>query len=147
MSKLKGYALIGDIGGTNARLSLLNLADGEITTPIIYSTSENDSLESCILKFKKETKAEFESVCIAVASPITGDYIKMTNNPWEFSISAMKTTLGLKDLIVINDFTAMCMSVTVIDKDSLVKIGGGEPDLSAPIAVYGAGTGLGVAWK
>lgn len=145
MSKLKGYALIGDIGGTNARLSLLNLADGEITTPIIYSTSENDSLESCILKFKKETKAEFESVCIAVASPITGDYIKMTNNPWEFSISAMKTTLGLKDLIVINDFTAMCMSVTVIDKDSLVKIGGGEPDLSAPIAVYGAGTGLGVA--
>ena len=46
MSKLKGYALIGDIGGTNARLSLLNLADGEITTPIIYSTSENDSLES-----------------------------------------------------------------------------------------------------
>lgn len=39
----------------------------------------------------------------------------------------------------------MCMSVTCLDKDSLVKIGGGEPNLSAPIAVYGAGTGLGVA--
>ena len=72
MSKLKGYALIGDIGGTNARLSLIDLSSGDISTPIIYSTSENDSLESCILKFKKETKTDFDSVCIAIACPITG---------------------------------------------------------------------------
>ena len=68
----------------------------------------------------------------------------MTNNPWEFSISAMKTTLNLKDLIVINDFTAMSMSVTVLDKKSMVKIGGEKADLEAPMAIYGAGTGLGV---
>ena len=145
MSQLNGYALVGDVGGTNARLSLVNLADDSISNPIIYSAIENDSLESVILKFKQETGAQFDSACIAIACPITGDYIKMTNNPWEFSISSMKTSLGLDNLLVINDFTAMAMSVTCLEEDALVKIGGGEPDRSAPIAVYGAGTGLGVA--
>ena len=145
MSQLNGYALVGDVGGTNARLSLVNLADGSISNPIIYSAIENDPLESVILKFKQETGAQFDSACIAIACPITGDYIKMTNNPWEFSISSMKTSLGLDNLLVINDFTAMAMSVTCLEEDALVKIGGGEPDRSAPIAVYGAGTGLGVA--
>ena len=144
MAQLSGYALIGDIGGTNARLALCNLADGTITTPIIYSALENDSLESCILKFRQETNAKFTSACIAIACPITGDYVKMTNNPWEFSQSQMKSSLGLEKLIVINDFTAMSMSVTCVDPKYLIKIGGGEPDPSAPIAIYGAGTGLGV---
>lgn len=145
MSQLKGTALIGDIGGTNARLALCNLEDGSISTPIIYSALEHDSLESCINKFRQETKSDFTSACIAIACPITGDYVKMTNNPWEFSQKQLKLSTNLDKLIVINDFTAMCMSVTCLDKDSLVKIGGGEPNLSAPIAVYGAGTGLGVA--
>lgn len=81
MSQLKGTALIGDIGGTNARLALCNLEDGSISTPIIYSALEHDSLESCINKFRQETKSDFTSACIAIACPITGDYVKMTNNP------------------------------------------------------------------
>ncbi len=145
MSDLQGIALVGDIGGTNARLALCNLADGSISDPLIYSSKENDSLESVILKFKNDTKTDFKVACIAIACPITGDYVKMTNNPWEFSQSQLKVSLGLDKLIVINDFTAMSMSVTVLKEESLVKIGGGEPNKDAPIAVYGAGTGLGVA--
>ncbi len=144
MTELSGFALVGDVGGTNARLSLCNLSDGSISNPVIYSATENESLESCILKFRQDTGADFSDACIAIACPITGDYIKMTNNPWEFSIHTLKTSLGLNSLLVINDFTAMSMSVTVIDKENCVKIGGGEPDLNFPIAVYGAGTGLGV---
>ncbi|MCR5537610.1 MAG: glucokinase [Succinivibrio sp.] len=145
MTDLTGVALVGDVGGTNARLSLCNLADGSISTPIIYSATNNDSLESVILKFKQETGQDFKLACIAIACPITGDYIKMTNNPWEFSITSMKASLGLEELLVINDFTAMCMSVTSLNRKALVQIGGGEPDPYAPVAVYGAGTGLGVA--
>lgn len=145
MSDLKEVALVGDIGGTNARLALCDLSDGSISAPIIYSAVENPSLESCILQFKKASNVDFKYACIAIACPVTGDYVKMTNNPWEFSQSQLKTSLGLEKLMVINDFTAMSMSVTCLDKKSLVKIGGGEPDPNAPIAVYGAGTGLGVA--
>lgn len=145
MELLKGHALVGDIGGTNARLALCNLEDGTISTPIIYSSTDNESLEEVILKFKQDSGGDFKVACIAIACPITGDYVKMTNNPWEFSQSQLKTSLNLDKLIVINDFTAMSMSVPVLDKSNLVKIGGSEADPKAPIAVYGAGTGLGVA--
>lgn len=145
MENLQGYALVGDIGGTNARLALCNLADGSLSTPIIYSSKENASLQDVIVRFKEDSKTDFKVACIAIACPITGDIVKMTNNPWEFSQKKLKEVLGLEKLLVINDFTAMCMSVTCVDKKNLVKIGGGEPQPNAPIAVYGAGTGLGVA--
>lgn len=144
MTSLKGQALVGDIGGTNARLALVDLEDGSISAPIIYSALENESLESCILKFRQETHADFKAACIAIACPITGDYVKMTNNPWEFSQKQLKENCGLEQLIVINDFTAMSMSVTCLEHDKLIKIGGGEAQPGAPIAVYGPGTGLGV---
>ena len=145
MTALSGQALVGDIGGTNARLAICNLADGSLSDPIIYSALENDSLESVIQKFRQDTKVSFNAACIAIACPVDQDYIKMTNNPWEFSKRQLKENLGLETLMVINDFTAMCMSVTCLDRNSMIKVGGGEPEANAPIAVYGAGTGLGVA--
>lgn len=145
MTALSGQALVGDIGGTNARLAICNLADGTLSDPIIYSALENDSLESVIQKFRQDTKVSFNAACIAIACPVDQDYIKMTNNPWEFSKRQLKENLGLETLMVINDFTAMCMSVTCLDRNSMIKVGGGEPKANAPIAVYGAGTGLGVA--
>ncbi len=144
MTLLQGQALVGDIGGTNARLALCDLKDGSISAPAVYSTYEYYSLESCILDFKKKTGASFKNACIAAACPITCDYIKMTNNSWQFSRSKLQQNCGLDSLMVINDFTAMSMSVTCLDRSKLVQIGGSLPDLNAPIAVYGPGTGLGV---
>ncbi len=144
MTELSGYALIGDIGGTNARLALVDLASGEMTSPIIYSAVDNPSLEDCIKQFKTQCEHSFTVACIAIACPITGDHVKMTNNPWEFSIKEMQSNLGLEKLMMINDFTAMSMCVPVLKEESIIKIGGRSADLTKPIAVYGAGTGLGV---
>lgn len=144
MSQLQGLALVGDVGGTNARLSLVNLADGSLSNTKVYSSVENESLEKVIVKFREETGAKFDSACIAIATLLDGDYVKMTNNPWEFSISQMKKNLGLEKLEFINDFTAMSMSTTAIPLDKMTKIGGDKIDPNAPKAIYGAGTGLGV---
>lgn len=144
MNALSGSALIGDIGGTNARLALIDLKTGVMSDPIIYSAVDNPSLESVIRRFRDECGASFKEACIAIACPITGDHVKMTNNPWEFSIAEMKRSLGLETLLIINDFTAMSMSVPVLPKESMIKLGGGEVDRSKPAAIYGAGTGLGV---
>ncbi|MDD6318248.1 MAG: glucokinase [Succinatimonas hippei] len=144
MTRLEGVALVGDIGGTNARLALVNLADGKLSDPIVYSAVDNPSLEQVILRFKKECGQSFDVGCIAIACPITGDHVKMTNNPWEFSISEMKKNTGLKELLVVNDFTAMSMAAAVLTPDKLIKVGGGERDINGPAAIYGAGTGLGV---
>ena len=144
MTELSGYALIGDIGGTNARLALVDLKNGELSTPIIYSTKENASLEECILKFKQTCGQKFSHACIAIACPVNDDHIKMTNNNWEFSLKELQQHTGLEKIHMINDFTAMSMCVPVLSCDNLIKLGGGEPDRTKPIAVYGAGTGLGV---
>jgi len=146
MSKLQGVALVGDVGGTNARLSLVNLADGTLSNTKVYSSVDNESLEGVIVKYRQETGAQFENACIAIACPVDGDHIKMTNNPWEFSISQMKANLGLNNLIFINDFTAMSMSAVAIDKSQMTQLGGDKIVDGAPMAIYGAGTGLGVGF-
>ncbi len=146
MAQLSGVALVGDVGGTNARLSLVNLADGSLSNTIIYSSVDNESLELVIRKYREDAGVEFDSACIAIACPVNGDYIKMTNNHWEFSISKMKENLGLKELVFINDFTAMSMCTTAIDIKDMTKVGGESIDPKAPKAIYGAGTGLGVGY-
>jgi len=40
---------------------------------------------------------------IAIASAITGDRLAMTNHPWSFSISELRSQLGFHRLEVIND--------------------------------------------
>ena len=69
----------------------------------------------------------------------------MTNHTWAFSIKEMKENLGFEHLEIINDFTAVSMAIPMLKKEDLIQFGGGEPVKDKPIAVYGAGTGLGVA--
>lgn len=82
--------------------------------------------------------------CIAIACPITGDWVAMTNHtgllhrrdeaqPW---LCAPE---------IINDFTAVSMAIPMLKAEHLIQFGGSAPVAGKPIAVYGAGTGLGVA--
>ena len=64
MSQLQGVALVGDVGGTNARLSLVNLADGTLSNTKIYSSVENESLEKVIVKYRQEVNAQFDHAYI-----------------------------------------------------------------------------------
>ncbi len=139
------YALVGDVGGTNARLALCTVATGEITQAKTYSGLEFDSLEAVIRHYLKECDIEVQDACIAIACPVTEDWVAMTNHSWAFSIKAMKASLGLSHLEVINDFTAVSMAIPMLSPDDVLQFGGGEAQPGKPIAVYGAGTGLGVA--
>jgi glucokinase len=71
--------------------------------------------------------------------------VAMTNHSWEFSIAQMQADLGLARLLVINDFTAVSMAVPVLGEDDRIQLGGGQAQAGKPVAIYGAGTGLGVA--
>jgi glucokinase len=139
------YALVGDVGGTNARLALCNVENGDITQAKTYSGLDFPSLEAVVVHYLKEHDASVTDGCIAIACPITGDWVAMTNHTWEFSIAEMKKNLGFDHLEIINDFTAVSMAIPMIKEEHLIKFGGGEPVQGKPVAVYGAGTGLGVA--
>ncbi|MBW5893150.1 glucokinase [Pectobacterium polaris] len=139
------FVLVGDVGGTNTRLALCDATTGELSQIETYSGLDFPSLEAAIRDYLDSRQVTVQDACIAIACPITGDWVAMTNHTWAFSIAEMKASLGLRHFEVINDFTAVSMAVPVMTNTDLFQFGGGEPVPGKPIAVYGAGTGLGVA--
>lgn len=140
------YALVGDVGGTNARLALCEIKNGVLSHIEQFSTSDYSSLEVVIRHYLKKQDISIDAACIAIACPVTHDWIEMVNHNWAFSASEMKKSLGLKQLEIINDFTAVSMAIPMLSKQDVLKFGGNEAIRYKPVAVYGAGTGLGVAW-
>ncbi|MBD2810887.1 glucokinase [Xenorhabdus sp. Vera] len=139
------YALVGDIGGTNARLALCDVDTGQLSAVEFYPCAHYASLEIVIRQYLKQQNCAVKYGCIAIACPVTEDVIRMTNHSWRFSVSEMKASLGWERFEVINDFTAVSLAIPVLGADDMIKIGGKQPQSKRPIAVYGAGTGLGVA--
>ncbi len=138
------FILVGDVGGTNARLALCDVADGTISHIHTYSANDYATLEDVIIHYLEDQHVSVSEACMAIACPITNDWVEMTNHSWAFSINSMKLNLGLTNLEVINDFKAVSMSIPMLQQSDFLKLGGGNRERDKPVAVYGAGTGLGV---
>jgi len=82
---------------------------------------------------------------IAIASPITGDQVAMTNHPWRFSIRELQEQFGFERLDVINDFTALALALPRLRPEDRLAVGGGGGVTGMPIGVLGPGSGLGVS--
>lgn len=140
------YALVTDIGGTNARFALYDLTTNKLSAITKVLISKDDDLLVLIKTYLTNQSISVDMACIAIACPIDDtDMVNMTNNNLSFSRSALIKALNLKQLEVINDFTAVSTSIPQLTDKDLVKIGGDNADLNYPIAIYGAGTGLGVS--
>lgn len=141
---MTNYALVGDVGGTNARLALCDVSNGSISQTKTFSTSDFQSLEDVIRHYLSE-QSPVKSACIAIACPVKDDWIEMTNHHWAFSTQEMRQNLGLEHLEVINDFTAVSMAIPMLSDSDVIQFGGNKAVDGKPIAIYGAGTGLGVS--
>jgi glucokinase len=138
--------LIADIGGTHSRLALVS--PGEGPTHIATFKNKDFSDLACIIEryaSNLEPAQLPRTAAFAVACPITGDLIKLTNLDWEFSVSEYTSRFGLDKLHVINDFSAIALTIPELKGDDLMQIGTGEAKTGHPIGVIGPGTGLGVA--
>lgn len=138
--------LIADIGGTNARFSL-ETSQYHYEYTKVFSCKDYSSLVDAAKTYLASIGIEHvEYAGIALPTPIVGDQIYMVNNPWNtMSISETKAQLGLKNIVFLNDFHALALSIPHIPKEHLVKIGGMDEDEFKPRGVLGPGTGLGVA--
>lgn len=143
----QGYPrLLGDIGGTNARWAWLpapSAAPQDIDVrPCEASVSVAASAEAYLAA---HGHARPQWACIGVATPVTGDHVQLTNSRWAFSIAGLRRELGLERCLVINDFTALALSLPALAASDLRTIGGGTAAAGAPLALLGPGTGLGVS--
>jgi glucokinase len=134
--------LIADIGATNSRCALLDQS-GRIGRTENYLNSDFDDLDALLGRFI--AGANPERAALAVAAPIAGDEVVMTNVDWRFSQRSLTKTLGLRELSVYNDFEALAHALPYIGEADCHQIGGGTAAPGQALAVLGPGSGLGVA--
>ncbi|WP_315925790.1 glucokinase [Mesorhizobium sp. SP-1A] len=138
--------LIGDIGGTNARFSVVPDPHSEAGEPQIVQTADFATIDDAIRAAVLDRAAmRPNSAVLAVAGPVDGDEIRLTNCPWVVRPRVMFDSLGLSDVVVLNDFEAQALAVVALGEEHMEKIGGGAPEPHAGRVVLGPGTGLGVA--
>ncbi|KQT64214.1 MULTISPECIES: glucokinase [unclassified Aureimonas] len=143
---LKFPILIGDIGGTNARFAILIDAFADPKSFPIVQTADFATIDEAIqFSVLDKTSVQPKSAVLAVAGPVDGNEIHLTNCPWVLRPMKMLETLGLGEIIVLNDFEAQALAVSSLPNASRQKIGGGTAVEGASRVVVGPGTGLGVA--
>lgn len=142
--------LLADIGGTHARFAV-ETAPGCLAAATVYFNRDFPALESALAAFLSSPEAlgagahRIRHAAMAIANPVTGDQIRMTNAAWAFSIEAVRQRFGLETLLFVNDFTALAMALPFLPPGSFRQLGGGEPVSGEPVGLLGAGTGLGVS--
>jgi glucokinase len=153
--------LLADIGGTNARFGWLAAGSDEIAHVTTLRGTEHASVGPAAQAYLRQLQAllgaAYTAPCaaaFAVATPVTGDDISFTNSGWAFSRQVLRAELGLQELLVLNDFEALALSlpglrpsqVQPIVAPQMAIVGPGPaPVQRAALAVIGPGTGLGVA--
>ena len=140
-----------DLGGTHARFAIAELREGErpsLSTPRKYRTADYPGLNAAWNAFARDVGGALpQAASIAIAGPVEGELIRFTNNGWSIRPAMLARELGVRALIILNDFAAMAAAVGVLDDGELAHLGGPEGPLPAEgvTTVIGPGTGLGVA--
>jgi glucokinase len=147
LSKKGGPGLIADIGGTNARFALIRPGSAQAVHPITLHCADfagpAEAAEAYLRQAAPPSPPQLAA--FAVASPVLGDLVELTNHAWRFSTADVRKRLNLERLDVVNDFTAIALAVPLLSTADKVAVGGGAPASGWPIAVLGPGTGLGVS--
>ncbi len=140
--------LVADIGGTNARFAI-EARPFELSHMDVLPCADYETLLLALRAYlDKHDLALPEHVGIAIANPVHGDRIQMTNHHWRFSINDMREELGVKTLQFMNDFTAQALAVTQMSAENITLLNGESEKLlptDKACAVIGPGTGLGVS--
>ncbi len=139
--------LIADIGATNARFAMVKGA-GEIVNIVYLATSDFETVDDAIEQYLKDSGSigsRPNQAVLAVPGPVSDDLIKLTNNKWLFSKTALKKQFGWDHINIINDFTAMSFALPNLNETDLELIGGKpKPIGKETLGVLGPGSGLGV---
>ena len=141
-----------DIGGTHARFAIAQVDQGRVVTlgdATTLKCADHASLQLAWEAFSRQIGRPLPAAAgIAVACPIKGDMLKLTNNPWVIQPALLPVKLGVDQLVLVNDFGAVGHAVAQVGMDSLQHICG--PDIPLPdhgvTTIVGPGTGLGSAY-
>lgn len=146
-----GYPwLVADIGGSNARFGWIDGPGSAVAHIRTLPVAQYESIAAAARAYLKDQAAlgftaAPRRAALALATAINTDRIVLTNSHWSFSRRELQSALALDDLLLLNDFEALALSLPRLRGDQLKAVPGpalGEPQ--GTLAVIGPGTGLGV---
>jgi len=136
-----------DIGGTKTLLELSSL-QGEVIVEQKFDSQQYESFDLLLSEFfaqEEMSKHTVVSACFGVAGPVVGKQAIVTNLPWTLDADELAQQFSIEHVHLCNDFEAVGYGIACLKDDEILVLQQGEPDLSTPRAVIGAGTGLGQA--
>jgi glucokinase len=140
------FSLVGDIGGTNSRFGLVEQGSLVVKHVEALRNDHFASLEAAISQYLTNSGTNsVGSAAIAVAAPVDGEHITLTNRDWTFSTESLRIAANAKRLRLLNDYEALALALPHLDGDDIVQIGGDPCDTPEVKIVLGPGTGLGMA--
>jgi glucokinase len=143
--------LAGDIGGTKTILRLVQKS-GESLQNLYenrYSSRDYTDLVPMVQQFFAEASDRLgekplpQKACFAIAGPVVNNSVKLTNLTWWLEAHRLEAELGIASISLINDFAAVGYGVLGLGDPDSICLQPGKPQPEAPIAIIGAGTGLG----
>jgi glucokinase len=150
------YFIAGDIGGTKTILRLVatttDIAPPAMPIPCFEATYPSQAYPDLVPVVKEfvYTAAETigqaiqpERACFAIAGPVVDNTSSLTNLAWSLEGDRLQEDLTLDRVQLINDFEAVGYGVFGLKPEDLHTLRAGDPNPQAPVAVIGAGTGLG----
>jgi len=137
--------LAADIGGTNARLAMVELdgAVARITAECSVPSREVQALGVLLTSFVASAGAPPERACLGIAGPVIEGRISGTNLPWSVSEAELSEALDLPGVRLINDFAAVGYGIPLLRDPDFLVLQTGTPDPAGALGLIGAGTGLG----
>ncbi|HMN86312.1 MAG TPA: glucokinase [Bauldia sp.] len=146
LDRVQFPALIGDIGGTNARFALIAAADAPVVhLPTVHTANHatiDDAIRATVLA---DGALRPKTAILALAGPIAGEEVPLTNCDWVVVPRRLISALGFAEVILLNDFEALSLCLPGLGPGDVEQIGGGAMAPDRARVVVGPGTGLGAA--
>jgi glucokinase len=143
--------LVADIGGTNARFGWVASPGAPIEHVQTLRCAEHagpaEAAQAYLAPLAAKLGAQWQApraAAFAVATAVGADRVAFTNSGWAFSRRETAQALALDELLLLNDFAALALSLPTLAPAQL-RVQGSWPEQPATLAVVGPGTGLGVA--
>jgi glucokinase len=143
--------LAGDIGGTNTRLALYDGGEGAARFECTLPNRELPDFGTALARALEQAgRPTVSAAAFAVAGPVLGGHVEMTNLAWTLDETVIAGQLGGARVRLLNDLEAAAYGVLRLPSDDLRELAAGTAVRRGNVAVIGAGTGLGealLAWS
>jgi len=136
--------IAGDVGGTKTLVQFIDR--GSVVAEERYESGKFATFDLLLEQFMPKVEAPIDAACFAVAGPVLEQKAEVTNLNWFMNARDLSVKFGIKHVALINDFYAVALGVPLLTPTERLSLNAGNRRPHDPIAILGAGTGLGQAF-